>query len=254
MAQARRGSVWGGRALVGLAVLALSGCVTAKRAERAESRVVLGAAYYREGQQELALDAFRQAVELDPRNWRAHNLLALAYVSKGQPELAEQSFKAALRLAPEEAEVLNNYGTFLLAVGRTDEALARFEAALADIDYRNPGLIYSNLSGALLAAGRPEEALRAAQEAVRRAPNMCAGWHQVGKMEEALKDTQGALDAYEALARQCPAEALAARRKAGCLMVATGQPELGELLLDQVIREGDGSGEDRAARRCLEGE
>jgi len=240
-------------ALVGLPLLA-TGCATARQIERAESQVVLGAAYYREGQSELAIDTFSKAVKLNPRNWRAHSLLGLAYVSKGQADLAEASFRAALKLAPDEAEIHNNYGTFLVAVGRTDEALPHFEAALADIDYRNPALIYSNLSGALLAAGRPEDALLAAKEAVRRSPMLCAGWHQIGKAEEQLKDTQGALDAYESLAQQCPSERLVAWRKAGCLMLSGGQAAMGESLLDQVVREGRGGDEERAARRCLEGE
>jgi type IV pilus assembly protein PilF len=240
--------------LAGAALVGLSGCVTARQIERAESQVVLGAAYYREGQAELAIDTFSRAVKLNPRNWRAHSLLGLAYVSKGQAVLAEESFKAALRLAPEEAEIHNNYGTFLVAVGRTEEAMSHFEAALQDIDYRNPALIYSNLSGALLAVGRPEDALRAAQEAVRRSPMLCAGWHQIGKAAEQLKDTQEALDAYDALAKQCPSERLVALRKAGCLMLSGGQAAMGESLLEQVMREDRGGGEELASRRCLEGE
>ena len=231
----------------------LGGCVSKATVMRASTQADLGTAYYKEGQVELAIETLRHAVDLDPGNWRARSNLAIAYVAKGQPELARSSFKAALKRAPREAEVLNNYGTFLLAAGDTAEAEAMFRKALEDLDYRNPAIVYSNLSAALIQNGKLEEAERVAEEAVRRMPALCDGYYQLGRAQEQQKDTPGALEAYARLAEFCPSESMNAKVKAGCLQIATGQHALGEALLEEVIQSARGTTVEKDARACLGG-
>jgi Tfp pilus assembly protein PilF len=77
----------GAVAMLGLALSA--GCVSESRMQRSSTRVDLGAAYLHEQNPEAAIAALREAVKLDPRNWRAKSMLAMAYIAKGQPELAE---------------------------------------------------------------------------------------------------------------------------------------------------------------------
>jgi type IV pilus assembly protein PilF len=232
--------------------LLLTGCITHQEILRADSQVILGTAYYREGQVELSIQTLENAVKLDPRNWRARSNLAIAYVARGQPEKAERSFHRALRLAPDEAEVLNNYGTFLLSQGRAEEATKVFEHALADLDYRSPALVLSNLSASLLIEGRTEEGLRAAEEAVRRAPSLCDGYHQLARIQEARNDVPGALNAYARLLQECPQEATDARLKAGCLQVKAGNVSLGTTLLEELVLETEGTEVADKARACME--
>lgn len=232
----------------------LAGCISQKNIARATSQVDLGTAYYREGQIELAIQTLDHAAKLDPSNWRARSNLAVVYVAKGRPDLAEKSFKAALHISPKEAEVLNNYGSFLLAQGRTDEALESFTAALADLEYRSPAVVYSNISAALLAKGRPDDALKAAEEAVHRVPALCDGYYQIAKAQQAKSNVMGALDAYARLSRACPTEAINAQVEAGCLQVSKGQPDLGEMALQEVIASSADSAAAKKARACLGGQ
>lgn len=237
-----------GGALLG--ALLLGGCVTPQRVARSAAKVDLGVAYYREGNVEGAIAELREATELDPHAWKPWNSLAVVYIAKGQRELAEDAFQKALRLGPGEAEILNNYGTLLVDLGRNDEAIARFLEALDDLDYRNPALVQSNLSFALLRAQRTDEALRYAREATRRAPEFCRAWYNLGLVQEARKDALSALEAYAEATKQCPDESTAARLRSGCIQVETGVEE-GVTVLQGIVRASPGTAYADEARACL---
>jgi type IV pilus assembly protein PilF len=237
--------------VVGTLTLLATGCVSPKHAQRAAAQTDLGTAYYKEGNTEGAIATLRGAVRLDPRNWRALDALAVVYIAKGELDLADQTFRRAQRVNGGEAEILNNYGTFLLKTGRTDEAIEAFETALKDLDYRSPALVQSNLSYAMLQAGRNDEALGWAREATRRAPALCEAWYHLGLVQEARKDTLGALEAYQQLIAQCPTESLGARLRTGCLQRQVGMADVGEAALEGVLAVAPGTAFADQARACL---
>lgn len=234
-----------------VATLGLGGCISQSRITRSSAKVDLGASYYREGDIEGAIATLRDAAKLDPRAWRPLNALAIAYIAKGQNDLAEETFRRARRLAPAEAELLNNHGTLQLKSGRTDEAIASFQLALKDLDYRTPAMIFSNLSFALLQAGRPDEALPYAREATRRAPTMCEAWYHTGLVQEARKDALAALEAYRQVEQTCPTASLGARLRVGCIQVQVGLAEDGRTILQDVLIAAPGTPLADEARACL---
>jgi type IV pilus assembly protein PilF len=231
--------------------LALAACISPKRMAQAEAKVGLGAAYFREGNVESAIGELREAARLDPRSWRPWNTLGILYIAKGEQALAEEAFDRALRLAPEEAEVLNNYGTLLVDLGRNDEAVTAFQSALKDLDYRSPAIVYSNLAFALHQVGRPEEALRYAREATRRAPSLCRAWYNLGLIQEARQDALAALEAYREAQLACPDDATPAAIRTGCLQVAIGMPDGAEILQGIALRNPGTNWADEA-RTCLQ--
>ena len=203
-------------------VLLVGGCISEKRASRASAKTQLGVAYLNERNPEGAVATLRDAVKLDPRNWHAHNALAMAYAAKGEAALAEGSFKDALRVNKDEGEILVNYGAFLVTVGRPTEAITVLEHGLADLEYRNPAMILSNLSRAHLDAGNVDKAIARAEDALRRSPKMCpARFHlglaheQQGKMDQALRD-------YATLTDDCPQEAIGGYLRTGCILAGMG--------------------------------
>lgn len=236
-------------ALVG--VLVLTGCVSPQRIARSAAKLELGVAYYREGNVEGSIAELREATKLDPRAWRPWNTLGVVYIAKDQRELAEDAFRQALRIAPEEGEILNNYGTLLVDLGRNDEAVVFFEKALADLDYRNTAMVQSNLSFALLRAGRSDDALRHAREATRRAPNLCRGWYNLGLIQEQRMDALSALDAYAEAREQCPDDSTAATLRTGCIQVETGLVDEGVPLLEGVAKRAPNTPYADQARACL---
>jgi tetratricopeptide (TPR) repeat protein len=64
-----------------------------------------------------ALDAFQQALRLNPNSVKTHNNFANFYLAEGKPELAEKEFKTALAIAPADRDSNYNYGLFLLSKG-----------------------------------------------------------------------------------------------------------------------------------------
>ncbi len=215
------------RASLLLLAIALSGsgCISEKRAARASAKADLGVAYLKEQNPEGAVAALREAVKLDPRNWHARNALGMAYATKGEEALAEAAFEDALRINPDEAEILLNYGAFLVKVGRPAEAVGVLERALADLDYRNPAMILSNLSRAHLDAGQVDLAAGRAEQALARVPKMCPARFHLGLAHEKQGKVDRALEDYARLAEDCPDDASGAWLRTGCILADRGDRE-----------------------------
>lgn len=105
-----------------------------------------------------ALDAFQQALRLNPKSVKTLGNLANFYIAEGKPELAENEFKAALALAPADRDSNYNYGLFLLSRGSPS-------AAVTHLMRVHPPTVESrfHLVRAFLELGRNAEALRVAE-------------------------------------------------------------------------------------------
>jgi len=102
---------------------------------RSRVRMELAAGYYSRGQFETALDEVKLALAAQPDIPEAYNLRGLIYQSLGDDKLAEESFKRALQLNPRDPDTMHNYGWFLCQQKRVPEALAQFQQAIATPRY-----------------------------------------------------------------------------------------------------------------------
>jgi type IV pilus assembly protein PilF len=105
--------------------------------KRATVRMELASAYYGRGQMTTALDQVKLAIQADPTSSEAYNLRGLIYANLGDEKLAEESFRRALQLNPRDADVMQNFGYFLCQKKRYPEANALFEQALVIPQYRD---------------------------------------------------------------------------------------------------------------------
>ncbi len=103
---------------------------------RARVRLELASAYFARGQTETALDEVKQALVAKPDLPDAYNLRGLILASLGDERLAEDSFRHALQLNPRDGDTMHNYGWFLCQVRRYGEAQAQFAQALEQPQYR----------------------------------------------------------------------------------------------------------------------
>jgi Flp pilus assembly protein TadD len=81
------------------------------------------------GQREDGAKFLREAVEADPKLWRAYNGLGLLADLKRQPDEAAEHYAKALA-GSESAAVFNNMGYSRLLAGKPDEAIVSFRKAL----------------------------------------------------------------------------------------------------------------------------
>lgn len=150
----RLGKVW--MFLMGIALVGLGACSTVTHPldaltqpepdgtrQRAMRRLHLASAYFEQGQNEVAQQEVRAALQIDPHYAEAYSLLGLIHQRAHAPTLAQQSFEMALQLASqppvqrgELAAIQHNYGWFLCEQNRFSDAQAQFTQALVQPGYR----------------------------------------------------------------------------------------------------------------------
>jgi type IV pilus assembly protein PilF len=104
--------------------------------KRARARMDLASAYFSRGEARTALEQVKISLAADPNYGDAYNLQGLIYANLGEQALAEDSFRRALQLNPRDADAMHNYGWYLCQLRRYPEATTMFEQALALPQYR----------------------------------------------------------------------------------------------------------------------
>lgn len=117
---------------------------TSEAGQRAKVHTELGRYYLQAGNNDIALERARIAIDAESGYAPAHNLLALVYMALRQNQLAEQSFSRALQLAPGDPEINNDYGWFLCQTGKPKESIAHFKLAIGNSLYQTPGKALTN--------------------------------------------------------------------------------------------------------------
>ena len=127
-------------------------------AKRARIRLELAGGYFEKGQMTTALDQVKLAIIADPTVSDAYNLRGLIYANLGDDRLAEESFRRALQLNPRDADTMQNYGYFLCQKKRYGEANALFDQALSNPQYRDTVRTYLTKGACLAQAGQLADA------------------------------------------------------------------------------------------------
>lgn len=128
--------------------------------KRARVRLELAGAYFGRGQLEVALDQVKLAIQADATISEAFNLRGLIYASLGDDRLAEESFRRALQINPRDADAMQNFGWYLCQRKRFAEAQAQFEQAIAVPQYRDSARTMLTQGVCHLQAGQLEQAER----------------------------------------------------------------------------------------------
>ncbi len=130
------------------------------------------------GEYEAAVPEWNQALELAPREWRAHNSLGVALMETGKVDEAIGHYHEALALNPEYAEAHNNLGEASARKGDVKEAIAQFEkATVSDPSY---AVAHANLGRVLVRAGRADEALVHMSRVVELTPDAAEAHRNLG--------------------------------------------------------------------------
>ncbi|MCS7287878.1 MAG: tetratricopeptide repeat protein [Roseiflexus sp.] len=141
----------------------------ARSSGSARHESALGRAYLHLGMANEACTAFERALLLYPDDAETLEAYQSALEMCGRLEAAYAVGRQVARLAPGNAAIQQRVGSLALRLGRVNEALELLDRAVALDSY----LVAAHLerSRALLAAGRAEAALAAAQQACALAPD-----------------------------------------------------------------------------------
>lgn len=89
-----------------------------------------GSLFFMQNRLDLAAQAARNAVSLDPGNAKAHNLLGACLASMGQADAARAAFEASLKADAREPGTYVNLATLELQAGNRQRALQYYAEAL----------------------------------------------------------------------------------------------------------------------------
>ena len=178
-------------------------------AEQSRIRYQLAADDFRGQRPEAALEELRNALEIDPGNADAYNLLGLIALSQGAEYVrqvetagclhgadaeslrrdamtkfheAEGHLRKATTLRPSFSDAWNNLAVAALQLDSYDEAIMAAQNALKDVAYGSPELARANLGWAEYQKKDLNAAWKALHEAVARLPGFCVGRYRLAKV------------------------------------------------------------------------
>jgi tetratricopeptide (TPR) repeat protein len=145
---------------------------------------------------------FREALAINPRNGQAHITLGNTLEADGNNDEAMAHYSEAVRLDPSSAIAHVNTGNIFLKRGDQARAIAEFQLALES----EPNNVYAhyNLGLCYLAANRLSEALVHLIEVERQSPNNATLCFLLGKVNERSGRPGEALRFYQQAIRIRP--------------------------------------------------
>ena len=130
---------------------------------------LLAAIRERTGRMDDARDTYSRILAFDPTATAAAVALAQTYVAEGRRDEAADWLRRAIEEDPGAEAAAFNLGSLAEGRGAGDEAAAWFQLA-GTLDRRDPRAP-THIARIRFEQGRPDDARRAAEEAVRRAPD-----------------------------------------------------------------------------------
>ena len=150
------------------------------------------------GQTDMAIEAYSNAIHLNPRDARAYNNRGVDYGEKGESDLAIRDFYKAIDLKPDYDLAYNNRGAVYRKDGEYDKAIDDCDKAIQlKPDYAEP---YSNRGAAYRNKGDYDRAIKDYDMAIRLKSgfveayyNRGLAYHEKGELDLAIKDYSRAI-------------------------------------------------------------
>ena len=171
-------------------------------------RVPVAAGYFRDERVEAAIEELQKALQTDPENADAYNLLGLIALRQGHDYVSQfegksclkgrdaelvrseaqakfkeaaQDLHRAVELRPEFAEAWNNLSVAELQLQSWDAAIEAAQNALKEPSYGMPEFARANLGWAYYQKKDIQSAWKELHEAVSRSPGFCVGRYRLAK-------------------------------------------------------------------------
>ena len=168
--------------------------------ERSTLQVNLGRVYRDQGNLQLAEQAFRRAVVLDPTNSEAHNNLGNVAYRLKDCSTAEYELSQAVSLDPQSLSAVSQLGITMFECGDVKAAVPKLEAALKLNGSVFVPPLYTYLARAYLKTGNIDQAVKRAQQGALLPPESADAYYWLGQAYQARGgsgDLTNAKQAYQ---------------------------------------------------------
>ena len=160
----------------------------------AQSMLEEGFTNHQEGRLQQAEELYRQALQVDPNNPDALNLLAIIADTTGRNDEAIGLMEKAVAASPENPDLLNNLGQLYKKSERLDDAIEVYKTAIAaDPNYADA---HNNLGNVLTMIGRFEEAIGYFRNALEIDPNNARTHYNLATTLFEQKNFPDAIEAF----------------------------------------------------------
>ncbi|HXN64622.1 MAG TPA: tetratricopeptide repeat protein [Candidatus Acidoferrales bacterium] len=146
-------------------------------------------------------------LDKDPDNVQARMMLGALMLSRLNPAAAAAVLQEAVRLDPKQSRDHNLYGAALTALGRLPEAKEQFEAAISE----EPGYVNAryNLAKTLVKMGEFDQAQAEFRQVVSAVPKDAQAHSDLGELLMRMGNASGALEQFETALSLDPSLAVA---------------------------------------------
>jgi predicted O-linked N-acetylglucosamine transferase (SPINDLY family) len=157
-----------------------------------------GSSLQSSGDHKKAVNAFKEAILIQPDFVEAHNNLGLAYLALSDAPKAELSFLEAHKIDPKNSIILNNLGVACRIQVKLDEAISFHKQAIdSNPNYKEA---HNNLGAALSSSGKAEQAADSYKKAIKIDPKYAEAHNNLGglltkqgKLDMAIKEIETAI-------------------------------------------------------------
>lgn len=167
--------------------------------------ISLGRAYSKVGQAVMAIEAYQQALRINPENAGAWYFLGSSYSKVGQSTKAIEAYQQALHINPEDADVWYMLGVAYGKSGQLVKAIEAYQQALRitpeDAD------AWLDLGDAYGKSGQIAKVIEAYQQALRINPENAKTWYMLGVAYSLTEQRGKVLETYKRLKTLHPAMA-----------------------------------------------
>ena len=149
-----------------------------------------------------AIEAWRQAVKLDPGYADAWEAMGQAYLENGRYKDAIAAFEEALKADPGRARVLGSIGDAHFHAGKWTQSVASYQAALKS----DPSLtgLYYRLGRAHSEMGQYDKAIAFYQKALSVSPDNAQAWYHLGYALKERGKKREAANAFKSYLAKTP--------------------------------------------------
>lgn len=172
--------------------------------EAAKTRISLGLTYLKNGNYSQAKFNLDKALQFAPRLADAHYSLAYYYQVVGEDDMAEEAYQEALDYDPRNPDIANTYGAFLCQKGKYEKAKEYFLKAVNSANYVSTAETYENLALCSQSQGQVEDAIDYLQQAINHQPSRSRSLLMITQLlteQSRWEEAKIALRRYEKTAR-----------------------------------------------------